>query len=239
MGSKEGRLRFAGHLTILLICALLLSARLIFSFLSDAQRFPINTVKISATYQHITRHQLETILANYANDSFFTISIHELTEKLSTLPWAGVVKIKRSWPDTLHITLIEKIPAAFWNSQLITVKGEFLGNDVNLDSPSLPRLIGPENQQLDVLQNYKKLSKLLASSGLNAASLRLRENQAWELTLTNGIKLQLGKRDLEQRLERFCRAYPAVFADKLEQLSSVDLRYARGMAVQWKQQMGR
>ena len=49
----------------------------------------------------------------------------------------------------------------------------------------------------------------------------------------------MAKRDLEKRLLRFCRAYPAVFADKSEQLASVDLRYARGMAVQWKQQTGR
>ena len=51
--------------------------------------------------------------------------------------------------------------------------------------------------------------------------------------------LRLGKRDLELRLQRFCRAYPVVFADKPDELSSVDLRYARGMAVQWKQQSGR
>ena len=83
------------------------------------------------------------------------------------------------------------------------------------------------------------MSKLLTSYGLTAASLKLRESQAWELSLTNGIMLRLGKRDLELRLQRFCRAYPVVFADKPDQLSSVDLRYARGMAVQWKQQSGR
>lgn len=100
---------------------------------------------------------------------------------------------------------------------------------------SLPRLSGPIQQQADVLQIYQKLSKLLAVYGLHAASLQLRDNQAWELFLTNGIQLQLGKQDLEKRLQRFCRAYPTVFADKPEQLSSVDLRYARGMAVKWKE----
>jgi cell division protein FtsQ len=86
---------------------------------------------------------------------------------------------------------------------------------------------------------YQKLSKLLVVHDLHAKRLRLRANQAWDLTLTNGLKLKLGKRDLELRLRRFCQAYPAVFADKHEQLSSVDLRYARGMAVQWNQQTGR
>ena len=106
-------------------------------------------------------------------------------------------------------------------------------------SESLPHLLGPESQQKEVLQNYEKLSKLLSTYGLSASALKLRKNQAWELSLTNGILLRLGKQDMELRLRRFCKAYPAVFADKPEQLSSVDLRYARGMAVQWKQPMGR
>ncbi len=78
----------------------------------------------------------------------------------------------------------------------------------------------------------------MTTYGLRVAALQLRENQAWELSLTNGIQLQLGKRDMEKRLLRFCRAYPTVFADKPEQLARVDLRYARGMAVQWIQQTG-
>ena len=93
-------------------------------------------------------------------------------------------------------------------------------------------------QQTDVLQIYQKLSKLLSIYGLHAASLQLRDNQAWELSLTNGIRLYLGKQDLEERLQRFCRAFPAIFADKPEQLLSVDLRYAHGLAVHWKQQTG-
>ncbi len=81
------------------------------------------------------------------------------------------------------------------------------------------------------------MSKLLSSYGLNAVSLQLRDNQAWELSLSNGVLVRLGKRDMEQRLLRFCKVYKAYFADKGEKLSSVDLRYARGIAVQWKQQM--
>jgi len=75
--------------------------------------------------------------------------------------------------------------------------------------------------------------------GLQTAALQLRDNQAWELTLANGVQLRLGKRSLENRLLRFCKAYSAVFADKSDQLFSVDLRYPRGMAVQWKPQTGR
>ena len=98
----------------------------------------------------------------------------------------------------------------------------------------MPHLSGPINQQQEVLQVYQKMSKILSMYGLVVASLELRKNHAWEMGLANGVQLRLGKRDLETRITRFCKAYPAVFADRVEQLASVDLRYPRGMAVQWK-----
>lgn len=239
MDWNKRRLQFSGHLALLIVCAFLLMTRLIYLYIADPERFPISTVKIAATYEHISRQQLETLLSSYLHASFFVLPIKKLSRDLQSLDWADSVEIKRIWPNTLKITLVEKTPAAIWNNQLITDDGAYLGHDNKLDNLSLPKLTGPDNQQLDVLQNYQKLSKLLATTDLRIASLHLRKNQAWDLTLTNGIKLQLGKRDLEQRLKRFCSAYPAIFADKYEQLFNVDLRYARGMAVQWKQQTGR
>ena len=237
MGTETGRLRYASLLTLLFVCALLLTARLIYSFLADAHRFPINTVKIGANYQHITRKQLESVLSGYLNASFFTLSVRRLHVDLLALDWSDRVYVERIWPDILKITLVEKIPAAIWNNALMTAQGELFNVGKEQTEMNLPRLSGPYQQQTDVLQIYQKLSKLLSTYGLHASSLQLRDNQAWELSLTNGIQLHLGKRDLEIRLQRFCRAYSVVFAEKPEQLCSVDLRYARGMAVQWKQQM--
>lgn len=49
---------------------------------------------------------------------------------------------------------------------------------------------------------------------VKATGLNLSENQSWVLLLGNGIKIYLGKKELEARLLRFCKAYPAVFAEK-------------------------
>lgn len=240
MGAETGRLRYASTLTLLSVCALLLTARLIYSFLADAQRFPIGTVKVAANYQHITRKQLELVLSNYLDTSFFSLPVRRLHEDLLALDWSDQVYIERTWPGTLKITLVEKYPVAIWNNDLMTREGDvFNVGKEPVEIMTLPRLSGPVHLQTDVLQIYQKLSKLLSTYGLQAASLQLRDNQAWDLTLTNGIQLRLGKRDLEKRLLRFCKAYSAVFAEKSEQLTSVDLRYARGMAVQWKQSMRR
>ena len=148
------------------------------------------------------------------------------------------VYIERVWPDILKITMIEKEPIAKWNNALLTEDGEIF-NEGHSDDEKLPELKGPVKQHQQVLQVFKKMSKILSIYGLHAASLEWRDNQAWELTLANGVQLRLGKQDLETRIIRFCKAYPAVFAEKSGQLASVDLRYPRGMAVQWKKETGR
>ena len=239
MSMDTERVRYVSFLTLLVVCALLLSARMIYLFLADPQRFPIDTVKIAANYQHINRKQIESVLTGYLGDSFVVLPVTQLQSDLMALDWTDNVQIERIWPGTLKITLVEKAPVAVWNEFLITSDGKLINIGEEQTYLALPKLSGPKQQQTDVLQIYEKLSKLLSIYGLHASALQLRDNQAWELSLSNGVQLRLGKRDLEKRLTRFCKAWPAVFADKSEQLSSVDLRYARGMAVQWKQQTGR
>jgi cell division protein FtsQ len=121
----------------------------------------------------------------------------------------------------------------------MTEGGKLFNEGAVPDNLNIPLLKGPLSQQTEVLQVYEKLSKILSKYGLKATGLHLRENQSWVLFLSGGIKIYLGKKELEARLLRFCKAYPAVFAKKIEQLASVDLRYPRGMAVQWKQQTER
>lgn len=234
METGKEQLRYISALMILILCALLLTARLIYLYVADPQRFPINTVKITGTYQHISHQQLEEVLDQYLTSSFFSLPVNHLHRDLSVLPWVKRVQIERVWPDTLKINLVEKIPVAVWNNAMLSSDGEVFNERGELTDNSLPHLKGPVNHQQQVLHVYEKMSKILSMCGLHADSLEWRENEAWELTLSNGILLRLGKRDLEERVGRFCKAYPAVFADKQQQLTSVDLRYSRGMAIQWK-----
>ncbi|MCH9756795.1 MAG: cell division protein FtsQ/DivIB [Gammaproteobacteria bacterium] len=229
--------QFGIYFVLLVLLAFALAARLVYATLSSPDRFPIHTVKIEATYEHVTRELLEGILSSHLKESFFSISTQQLEAELLSLDWSATVRVTRKWPDILEVVLVEKKPVAVWNNAFVASDGTlFEQGKVSEGAFSGPYLYGPPTQQQEVLQTYEKLSKLLAMYGLSAVSLRLSDNQAWELVLTNGLKVRLGKRDLVQRLRRFCRAYPAVFGDKPELLSCVDLRYARGMAVQWKQQ---
>ena len=224
---------------LLIFCIFALCAQLGYLYLADVHRYPVSTVKIAASFQRISRQQIESVLSVYQGSSFFSLPVEKLQKQLLQFDWADSVDVHRIWPDVLSIKLVEKEPVALWNDSLTTVDGRLFKVSSIDEDVELPKLKGPEFQKNEVLQIYQKLSKLLLTFDLYVASLQLYPNQSWDITLTNGVYLRLGKQDIEKRLERFCKAYRTLFAEKLENLASVDLRYERGMAVQWRQQKGR
>lgn len=234
MEKRQGQWRYISVLFLLIISALILTARATYLYLADGQRFPINTIKITATYHHISRQQLEDILSQaLSKNSFFTLPVRQLRTQLKSLPWTQSIDIERIWPDTLKINLVENNPVATWNDAMLMEDGKLFNPGRVDEEAQLPHLRGPHNQQQEVLQVYQKMSKILSMYGFYTATLEKRDNQAWELTLDNGVRMHLGKHDLDAKIIRFCKAYPAVFSGKLGNLVSVDLRYPRGMAVKW------
>lgn len=229
---------FNYSLFLLIVCAILLLARMIYVFVSEPQRFPVNTIKISTSFEHISRSQIESILDNYNNTSFLLLPLNKLKADLSSLSWVQDIQVQKVWPDTLKITIIEKKPVAFWKKNFLMNDGMLIPvmeNDINKQNQVrlLPKLIGPDNEQQQVLHNFQKLSRILSEYDLRMDSLRLRDDLSWDLILAGGTILRLGKKDIEKRVLSFCKVYSSNFADKADKLASVDLRYAHGMAVQW------
>jgi len=49
------------------------------------------------------------------------------------------------------------------------------------------------------------------------------------------VQLELGRVNSWLRLQRFVRAYPAVFEGRMDKLQRVDLRYSNGFSVYWQE----
>jgi len=219
---------------MLCIFALILLTRLALMLWSNANLFPINSLKIKSSYKFISRDQLQQILYPFMNQSFLSLSSQELAQAIRQNSWVDQVEVKKVWPDRVDIMVSERFPVAHWQDMLLTKQGVLFQPQQAQQIQTLPYFYGPKNQQLDVLHIYQKLSKLLKGQDLYIAAIRLRENQSWDLTLTNGVKIELGKNDIETRLNRFSNFYQKLFAAKFDQVSTVDLRYSKGMAVKWR-----
>lgn len=234
MTSRESlRLKkaFSGFVLFLLITLLVL--RLLYLHLSDATRYPVTKIKIISNYEHLHPEDLKPILMQYQSTSFFLFPVATLYKELHALPWVSSVNIKRIFPSKIHITVEEKHPIATWNGAFLTSDLRTFSDPSALaETLALPHLIGPEDDLQVVLDMYHQINTFLAPHHLSLRTLQRRDNHAWIAILNNGIRLKLGKQEVLLRAQRFTQLY-ATLAESPTPIRSVDLRYPKGVAVQY------
>ena len=76
------------------------------------------------------------------------------------------------------------------------------------------------------------MQTILTGAALPIDELFLSERFAWQITLQNQVRLNLGRQEFIDRLQRFVDVYPLLKQDK-RAVEYVDLRYDTGLAVGW------
>ena len=61
-----------------------------------------------------------------------------------------------------------------------------------------------------------------------------RRRGAWEFRLDNGVTVRLGRRQVDERFERFMNAAARLVAVRASDIDYIDLRYTNGFAVGWR-----
>ncbi|MGA1730758.1 MAG: cell division protein FtsQ/DivIB, partial [Steroidobacteraceae bacterium] len=87
-------------------------------------------------------------------------------------------------------------------------------------------------------QRYLAIQERLGHQGLRLKALTLDERGAWEMELTNGVLVRLGRNQVDQRTERFIRVASQVIAGRAAEVSHVDMRYSNGFSIGWRNGAG-
>lgn len=202
---------------------------------ADEREFPIRSVRIEGSFRHVGAEQVSQIVAPYAAAGFFETDMNAAKQALEALPWVDAAAVRRVWPDVLHVTLVEQRTAARWGEgALLNPRGEvFTPVRDGGYAGGLPVLEGPTDTAPQVLAFYRRTREVLAPLGLEVERLRMDMRRAWQVGLSNGITVTLGREQGMQRLRRFVRFYPKVVAGRTGAIGEVDLRYPNGFAVKW------
>lgn len=191
--------------------------------------FPLQSVRLSAAPQRVDTTGVLQVVRNEVQGNFFTVDIERLRQSLEKLPWVRNVSIRREFPHRLEVQLEEYQALARWNnSALVDQQGEVF---VAESEGVMPDFAGQDGTAAEVTQHYAQFSQQLAALGLQVTRLVLSPRHAWQLRLSNGMVLELGREDMQQRLARFVEAYPYSLAAMQSQVKYVDLRYSNGFAV--------
>ncbi|HEU0282932.1 MAG TPA: cell division protein FtsQ/DivIB [Gallionella sp.] len=191
--------------------------------------FPVHSVRLSTAPHRVVAAEVLAVVRSEMWGNFFTVDIGRLRQSLEKLPWVRSVNIRREFPDRLMVQLEEHQALARWNnSALVNMQGEVFSAG---SEQVLPSFIGQPGDSNEVAQRYMQFSRQLAALNLQVAQIALSPRHAWQLRLNNGMVLELGREEMQQRLARFVTVYPYSLAGQAGSVRYVDMRYRNGFAV--------
>ncbi|PSJ40179.1 cell division protein FtsQ/DivIB [Zobellella taiwanensis] len=202
-------------------------------WMTAANQVPVNSLIIQGEHRYLGRDEIrEAVLELPEVGNFFTLEVDQVQQRLLALPWVYQASVRKQWPDTLRVYIVEQPVVAFWNEDaMLNSHGDiFRARRGELELVSLS---GPDQEAGRVLQEYQALQRQLGARGYRISRIHLTPRFSWELTLEDGVRLILGRDDIEARLQRFIDVYPGIVGR--ERVAYLDLRYDTGLAVGWKQ----
>ncbi len=206
---------------------------------------PVTSIDISGEMPYSQRSDIINAIDQVDMGNFFQVDVNEVQSYVLNLPWVYSVAVRKQWPNELKIYVVDQNPVALWNGNfLINQAGQVFQADVERINHYLPNFFGPEGSELLALENYKDLNALLDFKALKIDELVLSERFSWQLTLDDGVTLNLGREERVERIQRFMDVYPIIKAQlKAKKITEkqqnqavdyIDLRYDTGLAVGWK-----
>ena len=189
---------------------------------------------VSGKLTHVTREQIESAVHEKVMGNFFTVDLDATRQAFEKLPWVRVASVRRHWPQRLEVVLEEHVALARWgNLALVNTHGEVFDANAkeNAADEKLPLFTGPAGSSADVSRQYAAFSRLLQPLQQKVAQVNLSPRRAWRVRLESGTVLELGRDQMEVRLERYVALYQRSLAPLQRRLDYVDLRYPNGFAV--------
>jgi cell division protein FtsQ len=206
------------------------------SFLESGKSLPVKAVQIDGALTHMTRRGIADTVGRIAGGrNIAAVDAGQLRKAIMANPWADRVVVRKKMPETIIVSVVEHVPAAYWND-----KGLYDARAETVFYPDMRGFAEPlvrlgafrDNLAPDVYRSAVEFIRVLDGSGLQMVALYLDQVRCYTLTLSDGVRLILGRgrERASFRLKRFVRALPRAGID-LSKVEYVDLRYDVGFAV--------
>jgi cell division protein FtsQ len=197
---------------------------------------PVRQLDIEGRFQRVTKLEILAAAQPALRESFLTLDLEDIRHRVAAIDWVDTVRLRRVWPDTLKISYEEHRAAASWGDDgLLNTRGELFASDVRREYPELPRLAGPDGSHRRVAATYLAVRDRLTRANLILESIEMDARGAFSIGLAGGISVRIGRDDVDGRIDRFFAAAMPTLAGDLDRIEYIDLRYANGFAVGWRE----
>lgn len=202
--------------------------------LLDPDRFPVREIQVQGSLEYLERTELEQELSGHVSGNLLRLDMRELEHHLIAHPWVAEAWVRRDWPATLQVQVLEEEPIARWAAGgFVTDSGKHIRPSRELDL-SLVLLEAPDDRAVAMVELLGRLQAMLHPHGLALRAVQESRNYSLGLTLENGMVLTLGREEPLARLQRWLR-YRQALIQVAPQAIEIDLRYPNGFAVRSKE----
>ncbi|MFA5912352.1 MAG: cell division protein FtsQ/DivIB [Burkholderiales bacterium] len=200
---------------------------------------PLRTLTLQGDLRHVTREQAERAAHAGVTSTFISVDLDAVRGAFESLPWVRKVEVRRVWPDRLQVSIEEHVALARWGTdahsgRLVNTYGEVFEGELP-EAASLPQFAGPSGSAEELTRRYAAFRQALAPLRLEPKQVLLSARYSWQLRLSNGLTLELGRDQLKepvlQRLTRFVAYYAQTLGKLNRKFEYADLRYPSGFAL--------
>ena len=195
--------------------------------------FPIKNVT-SSELINVNKDDISKNVKYLYSKSFFDIDLNYLKNKLEKIEWIRKINVRRSYPNEIIIDIEEHTPILIWNNKMyINMYGEKF--NVSKIDKNIPILISDESRINEVFTYFKLFNEKLSSRKLDFKITKIMENEIRSLTisLSSGINIQLGSKDVNNKILLFFEIYKSLNTRDLNKIRYIDMRYSNGFSVGW------
>jgi len=217
---------------LVMVVALAGIAVLAFLAIEALRAVPVERIVVTGKLEHLRQEAVRDALASELGDGLLVLDLPTLRARLEQLPWIYRAGLRRRFPGTLEVHVVEQVPIARWGDDA------FLNHEARVIEvvdatrwTKLPEIRGPHGSEARLMTHYRQLRLDLAPLALKPVALREDDFGQLSATLDNGARIELGDHDFRGRVQRFVKLWSRELQGAPAPVRRVDLRYERGAAV--------
>ena len=219
-------------LLIVAILALCVGVFALYKVMTDAKVADLNVVGTSSVAEtnQVMQHVEPIVKANY-----FTSDLEQIRDRTLELSWVDRVVVSRAWPNAIRVRVLPRHAIARWGTgRLLSDSGEVFTEVTPKNNSDLPLLHGPMSQSKLMMRRYHEINQLFASSNIRLKEFYLTERMTWFMQFDSGLRVIVDQDQTMSKLQRLSYLAETDLKSVWPRISSIDLRYRNGLAIQWK-----
>jgi cell division protein FtsQ len=169
-------------------------------------------------------------IGNYP--SLFTYDVDAARVRVEALPWVAQATLKKLYPDTLEVSVVERLPYALWQEgtavSLIDPQGAVISSEIGERYRNLPLVVGAGanarvDEFLDLVVDHPDFLKHVRAGVLVS-------ERRWNIVLAEAIEILLPEKDPKAAVDRLIEIdQSSRLLDR--DIAAVDLRLPERMVV--------